>query len=333
MNGDHLVYFLTAADMGSMRKASAALNVSRTAVAAGIKKLEVQAGGKLMVPDSRQGVILTPFGCAFYERAKSIVEGYQELASLKEENVPSMLRLALCVSHFDGMDQVIVRGEQFLRDLLDLPVRIAAAPIATSLDALRCGQIDALITVGEAESADLDCIPIGALPTGVVVRSGHPAVRFGQVSLADLANYPVMASVHADTGGVNKTVLITYRERGLASPVRMVRSKEEFEGLLSEDAYAFTAIVPFLDAAPRGRGVVPIVEEDALPIPICVGVLRERKTLPGISFERLARSLPTALEKGLSVVGKRSALSDFAALARSVGGGGPHDCLPTFATG
>ena len=75
-----LRYFIAAAETGQVSQAAVEMNISQSAVTAGIQGLEAQLGVKLL-SRSAQGVAVTPEGARFLSRARSI------MAALKVEGL------------------------------------------------------------------------------------------------------------------------------------------------------------------------------------------------------------------------------------------------------
>ena len=70
----HLSYVVTAADLGSITKASAALDVSPPAISAAIKGLEQRYGYRLFVRNPARGLAVTPSGRTFIAQARRLLE-------------------------------------------------------------------------------------------------------------------------------------------------------------------------------------------------------------------------------------------------------------------
>ena len=74
INLKHLVYVVAAADLGSITKASAALDVSPPAVSAAIKGFEKRYGYRLFVRNPARGLAVTPSGRSFVTQARWLLE-------------------------------------------------------------------------------------------------------------------------------------------------------------------------------------------------------------------------------------------------------------------
>lgn len=74
INLKHLVYVVAAADLGSITKASAALDVSPPAVSAAIKGFEKRYGYRLFVRNPARGLAVTPSGRSFVTQARRLLE-------------------------------------------------------------------------------------------------------------------------------------------------------------------------------------------------------------------------------------------------------------------
>ena len=68
----HLRYFIAAAETGQISHAAMEMNISQSAVTAGIQGLEATLGARLLARGA-QGVSVTPQGARFLSRAKAII--------------------------------------------------------------------------------------------------------------------------------------------------------------------------------------------------------------------------------------------------------------------
>ncbi len=72
-----LRYFIAAAETGQVSHAAMELNISQSAVTAGIQSLEAALGARLLARGG-QGVSVTPQGARFLSRAKAIIAAVEE---------------------------------------------------------------------------------------------------------------------------------------------------------------------------------------------------------------------------------------------------------------
>ncbi len=72
-----LRYFIAAAETGQVSHAAMELNISQSAVTAGIQGLEAALGARLLARGG-QGVSVTPQGARFLSRAKAIIAAVEE---------------------------------------------------------------------------------------------------------------------------------------------------------------------------------------------------------------------------------------------------------------
>jgi DNA-binding transcriptional LysR family regulator len=93
----HLRYFIAAAETGQISHAAMELNISQSAVTAGIQALEATLGARLLARGA-QGVSVTPQGARFLSRAKAIIAAVEEATRSplgEESEVTGQLRLGL----------------------------------------------------------------------------------------------------------------------------------------------------------------------------------------------------------------------------------------------
>jgi DNA-binding transcriptional LysR family regulator len=92
-----LRYFIAAAETGQVSHAAMELNISQSAVTAGIQSLEAALGARLLARGG-QGVSVTPQGARFLSRAKAIIAAVEEATRSplgEETQVTGRLRLGL----------------------------------------------------------------------------------------------------------------------------------------------------------------------------------------------------------------------------------------------
>ena len=93
----HLRYFIAAAETGQISHAAMEMNISQSAVTAGIQGLEATLGARLLARGA-QGVSVTPQGARFLSRAKAIIAAVEEATRSplgEESQVVGRLRLGL----------------------------------------------------------------------------------------------------------------------------------------------------------------------------------------------------------------------------------------------
>ena len=82
MNVEHLEYFVTVAQVGSINKAAHALFISQPHLGKILHDLEDEVG-VILLQRTRHGVSVTPEGMEFLKHAKKMLAEFQEIRELK----------------------------------------------------------------------------------------------------------------------------------------------------------------------------------------------------------------------------------------------------------
>ncbi|WP_328583819.1 LysR family transcriptional regulator [Streptomyces sp. NBC_00370] len=193
----HLEYFLAVADTASFTRAASRLNVVQSGVSATVKSLERELGSALFVR-SPQEITLTAAGRAFLPRARETLDAARA-AKDAVHRTQGALHGTVTVGTLTSIDLVDLPG--LLAELHErhpgVTVRLRAA-VAGSLglvDHLRDGRLDvAFLSLPGPSPAGLDTRPLAVAPLLLYVPRVHPLAGAGQVSLAQLAEFPFVDS-------------------------------------------------------------------------------------------------------------------------------------------
>lgn len=291
MNIRHIGYFAAVADHGSLSAAAKDQCVTVQAVSKAIADLERELGQTLFVRESR-GVRLTPFGGAFRQKAEEVLRSFDELqtfaASYDEGAHRDVLRLALCSPAFYRNDQARKSIGQFIKRGLGLSTTVALSSGGDEgLSALRSGELDGLITIGSWSHPDIDCVSIGTVTPGVLMSQNNPLAAKDSITLADLKHGFVAASHTMDT--FNDSIVNVYRRRGIDVRFVELLSEVDVDAFLEDRGLIFVAGIPVLGSLHPCAEMRPIAAEDAVPIPICLVSLKDRKSPAYRAFSRWLR--------------------------------------------
>ena len=99
INLKHLSYFITTARLGSINRAAQTLYIFQPHLGKIIKELERTAGAMLF-ERTRGGVILTPDGKDFLERAEGTLRAAQSLLEFRSASSPSAHSLMVSMTRF-----------------------------------------------------------------------------------------------------------------------------------------------------------------------------------------------------------------------------------------
>lgn len=193
--------FIAIAETGSIRAATAVLNVTQPTLTVNMRKLEADLNARLFVRSAR-GVRLTPYGEVIYENARLM----QRLDDNMRKSVEEMrARNERGISIGSGYSWWTV----FVRDvLLRYQQRNPKAPLQVSLgDQLRCldqllsGDISLFVSHeirGLNAGIGAQFIRLSQVYNGVFVRDGHPLLG-GVRTREEIEAYPVVTSSLAES--------------------------------------------------------------------------------------------------------------------------------------
>ena len=281
MNLKQIEYLVAVVKNGSFSLAAKECYVTVQAVSKAIADLERELGLDLFVRESR-GVRPTDFGTVFYEKSLEVLRAFNELSSLpgaylsRATSAPK-LRVALYSPPFNNVESVLAMLEQFLGSHIGAQVEMPLVSGIEVLQMLYDHEIDAFASLGEFTGADdVDCVPIGTLPSSIV-------------TLADIAPYPVIEASEFDA--LNNSVFAAYKAAGLASRVvRIDNSEDYFNVTQQQQGYSFAVSIPTFSVAYPGFVTRPIAAEDVIPTPICLVSPKTGKTKGYLAVESLFKN-------------------------------------------
>lgn len=276
MNITQIKYFVSVFELGSFSKASQQCSVTVQAISKSINDLEKELELSLFTRAS-SGVVPTVYGKGFYEKARLTLASFEELEAFAhnkaalEQEVP--FYIALCAPEFNYYQEFCASIAAFIAANVNFKVKINVIDPGRAQHALECGCVDALITIGAYEHKKVDCTPLGALPTGIIVAPDHPLVLKGVVDIEDLSAYPAAYSPTYD--GFNESIMINYRNKKLLGDISLIKEQSEIlDFLRKKHGYYFSAIVPQPKELRPNTRLLPINSRCVLNVPICFITLK-----------------------------------------------------------
>lgn len=297
MNIDQVRYFEVVFEKGSFSAAARVQYVTVQAVSKAIADLERGLGQALFIRENR-GVRPTEFGLAFHVKALPALTAFKSLETLAENygEVESYrpLHIMLCAPVFPGNEVVLPNLAKLFSKAADVEVDMSLATVEEGLTALLDERVGTIITIGECSRQGIECIPIGAAQTAVLVKKGHPLASENTVTVQDLNQFSVLLARSFDDFA--ESIMSLYSSRGLASPFARVASDgaEEVDRLMDEGAYAFCVNISTMVSQMPDMVMVPIDPADAELVPICICTLKG-KSVPGLKTLIRMASNPAVL--------------------------------------
>lgn len=194
----HLRYFIAAAETGQISHAAMELNISQSAVTAGIQGLEATLGARLLARGA-QGVSVTPQGARFLSRAKAIIAAVEEATRSPlgaESDVTGRLRLGLT---YTVAGYFMARHyAAFRRIYPGITLELSEEPRSAIEKALVSGGLDlaVMLTSNLANTGELASETLFRSRRRLWLPSDHPLLSASRISLVDVAREPyVMLTV------------------------------------------------------------------------------------------------------------------------------------------
>lgn len=282
MNINQVRYFVLVHDCRSFSAAAKMRGISVQAVSKAVGELEREVGCELLGRSSK-GVVATPTGKAFYQRARLAVNAFDALENFSAADATAIsqdapIKLALCSPSFDNSDALLNSFTAFFRKSTGLDFDISLADVRTAQSKLDDGTFDALVTIGVYEHEGCDCTTLGTLPTGIRVVPTHPLAAKGVATLEDLRNYPAGESAIIDD--FNDSIFHLYKEAGALNKIERLNtvSEDSADFMKKRNGYFFSALFPQASNSVGSLALVPIVPEQAIRVPICVITLKGHMT-------------------------------------------------------
>ncbi|PBB27503.1 MULTISPECIES: LysR family transcriptional regulator [unclassified Mesorhizobium] len=235
-----LRYLVAVARLGSVTGAARALNISQPSISVAIDAVEKDFGQKLFVRQRGRGVSLTSFGRVVVAKAKQVLAETDELMSLGSGN--SAIGGELVLGCFEDLAPYFASGliRAFSERHPDVTVIVRDETFETLGRRLADAAIDLGLSYDLGLPAHFARILLHELRPHALLPAGHALVGYSEVSLADLAAYPLITT---DQPHSWQHILDLFRGRGL-SPVAD-RATSSFELQRSMVANGFGVAVSY----------------------------------------------------------------------------------------
>ena len=193
-----LRYFIAAAETGQISHAAMEMNISQSAVTAGVQGLEADLGVKLLTR-SAQGVSVTPEGARFLSRARAIMAAVDDATrSPLGEGTRVTGRLRLGVTYTVAGYFMARHYAAFRRSYPGVTLELQELPRAAIEDALLAGGLDlAVMLTSNLDNRDeLEAETLFRSRRRLWLPSDHRLLTSAEVSLHEVAREPyVMLTV------------------------------------------------------------------------------------------------------------------------------------------
>jgi len=202
-----LRYFIAAAETGQISHAAMEMNISQSAVTAGVQGLEADLGVKLLTR-SAQGVTVTPEGARFLARARSIMAAVEDATRSPLGNETSITgRLRLGVTYTVAGYFMARHYAAFRRSYPGVTLEFQELPRAAIENALVTGGLDlaVMLTSNLGNIDELEAETLFRSRRRLWLPSDHRLLAAPEVSLKEVLREPyIMLTVDEASRTANR---------------------------------------------------------------------------------------------------------------------------------
>lgn len=287
--------FLQVAELGSLTRAAAALDVPQSMLSRHIAHLEQQCGARLFRRTGR-GVVLTDFGAQIFPRLKNLAAQADHLldAIRTSEGVPiGEVRVGMLPSSVPMLAAKMfsLARERFPR----VQLHLSEGTSAQLEEHLREGRMDMALLLREGPVADEGEAMLAQITLKLVGRRGDPVLQAGEISLAELAALPLVVPSAPHLLRARLDTLAEARGLTLNIAVEADSIRLQHEIAAAGGGYAITSGL-FELHNDRRLQAARIVKPELLRSVVLSSTLRRPHTLATREIERLIlRVVPSLL--------------------------------------
>lgn len=298
INLKHLVYVVTAADLGSITRASAALDVSPPAVSAAIKGFEKRYGYRLFVRNPARGLAVTPSGRSFVTQARRLLEAERGFDN-RAQGIGQQLIGELHVGcYFITAPFLLGQVVQRLASKHpSLKLTLHEGDLIQVVRDLKAGHTDVAVTYDIYLDGAVEFEPLFETSPHVIISERDPLAAKPVLSLRDLVDKPM---VLLDLPATQDYFMGYFHAYGLHPDVRYrLRSFEMIRTLVGAGIGFSFGFLP-LPVARSYRGNLLLRRPLAEPVPgpkVCLAFLKDM--LPTRGQEAFMKAARAALNSRL----------------------------------
>lgn len=287
-----LEYFVACIDHGSIAGAAEALHVSQPTISVAIAKLEDQFAVQLLLRHHSQGVSPTTSAKNILPSARALLAHATDLqrqAMLAGSTVVGELKLG----SFTTLAPVVL--PELMKALADefpsIKLQVQEGPQEMILNDLLAGELDVALLYDIELPRALRCVPLARPTPYVALPDGHPLADNAVVSLAELAQEPLIL---LDVSPSRDYFLGLFHSAGLKPNIaRSSPSLELVRGLVGQGlGYSILVTRPSGDLSYDGQA-------------LAIRPLNDTVSSSAIVLASLANHRPTRLLTSLEEVAKR----------------------------
>jgi DNA-binding transcriptional LysR family regulator len=295
MTLQQLVHLRTVMAEGGFGAAGRKLDLTQQAVSRSVRTLEDQLG-KVLIDRSSDGLALTRDGEAVMSLASELLALVDEMKQSAKSTDASTLKLRVGMSYWYSLTDLATRVLAALEALPAVEITLVAGATRTFSAQIAARELDFALGPEPGDGGTLSFSPMADVSWGLALREGHPALEELGPDLEpnlDEVSWVVDASeLGTDLAGRLAAAF------GAPAPRARLRS-----GL---PAFALRAVLERDCAAAAPLDVDPVllgylgmrVTAPKHPVTIRHGLLRARRRIAGLDWDRLEAELQAAHDAG-----------------------------------
>jgi LysR family cys regulon transcriptional activator len=209
----------------NMSSAAIALHTSQPGVSRQLQELERELGVELLVRRKNRVLALTAAGQAVLLSARRMLDEAENIRLMAEDlRHEQGGRLALATSHLHARYTLLAPVKAFSARHPEVQLHLLQADPDDVPRLIEANEADVGISTDVAGAhPSLVLLPSGALRRSIITPKGHPLARRKRITLADLAQYPIVGYSPRSRGG--QIIAKTFRDEKIE--VRFVVSASD----------------------------------------------------------------------------------------------------------
>jgi DNA-binding transcriptional LysR family regulator len=273
-------YVVAVAEQGGVTSAADSLHVSQPALSVAISRLERHLGNPLFIRRKGCAVVPTSFGRNFLEEANQVL---QSLTRLVEPGALRSRRYQpIVIGCFEDLAPLIIgRLHAFVQQRYpDIVLTTKIGGFEWLYDEMMAGRIDFSVTYNLGLDAGFNHRKVSSLLPRALLYAGHPLAKRDQISLAELAQTPLILSNQGLSIG---HILDVFQHRGITPTIaHRAPSFETMRSLIANGlGVGLSYTRPGAAVSYDGLPVVEVsVDDDLNPEPV---VIASHKLNPPLS--------------------------------------------------
>lgn len=214
MEMKQLEYFIAIFEQGSISKAAEFLHMAQPPLSRQLKMIEEELGEQLFDRSSKKHLIITPQGELLYKKAKELVfqlaDSLLEVKELSKE-ITGILKLGSTIY----CSKILLDSLQaFRQEYAKIKFSLLEGSSSYLITQLTNHQIDLAITSEIPQSTQFNLAYLEVSPCVLVASKAHFTFK-KDITLAELAELPLILLKPLDGSGLFKQILTTFTEHHL----------------------------------------------------------------------------------------------------------------------